>query len=75
MTKLEISEKFKEHIKAKGLTGEKVSPMLYWEMIEFIDELVNKSDVIGNVSKCCDAMCDNPVHKEGGIYCGECKDL
>lgn len=39
-----------------------------------IQELV-KNCSIPNVSKCCNAMCDEPVHKEGSVYCEFHKDL
>ena len=38
------------------------------------DEVV-KLFAIPDVSKCCNAMCNNDVHKEGSVYCAECKDL
>ena len=30
---------------------------------------------IDSVSKCCNTMCDEPVHKEGSVYCEFHKDL
>lgn len=48
---------------------------LYALIERFNYEVINKSDSIGDVVECCNAMCSEPVHKKGSVYCAFHNDL
>ena len=73
MSNEEITEIIKE-AEWQQQSFHRVSGKLSERMIEALKQ-VHKYDIIGVVSKCCNAMCDEPVHKEGSVYCVVCKGL
>ena len=69
----EMMETWKGHV-LQHTVAEQIK-ITYERVVEDLESHLKFHGVLQNVSKCCNVMCDNPVHKEGSVYCVDCKDL